>query len=58
MRINSQDDTIKRNYVQKYRFLMAEYELVKAGKHPKYRFAKDFYAAHDLVPQGQQRIVV
>lgn len=47
MRINSQDDTLKRNYIEKYRFLMAEYELVKAGKHEKYRFAKDFYAAHD-----------
>ena len=47
MRNNSQDDTIKRNYIEKYRFLMKEYELVKAGNHPKFRFAKEFYAAHD-----------
>ncbi len=33
MRINSQDQTIKKNYIQKYRFLIREYEEVKAGKH-------------------------
>lgn len=47
MRNNSQDETIKRNYIQKYRFLIKEYELVKAGKHPRFRFAKEFYAFHD-----------
>jgi len=47
MRNNTQDDTIKRNYIQKYRFLIAEYELVKTGKHPKFRFVREFYAAHD-----------
>lgn len=47
MRINSQDETIKRNYIQKYRFLIREYELVKAKKHDKFRYVKDFYEAHD-----------
>ncbi|MDY6836061.1 MAG: hypothetical protein SVY53_14815, partial [Chloroflexota bacterium] len=47
MRNNSQDDTIKRNYLQKYRFLIREYELVKAGKHPRFRFAQEFYAFYD-----------
>ena len=47
MRNNSQDETIKRNYLQKYRFLIKEYELVKAGKHPRFRFAREFYAFHD-----------
>lgn len=47
MRNNSQDQTITRNYVQKYRFLITEYELVKAGKHPKFRFAHEFYRFHD-----------
>lgn len=47
MRNNSQDDTIKRNYIQKYRFLIAEYEQVKAKEHPKYRFVEEFYKAHD-----------
>ena len=47
MRNNSQDETIKRNYLQKYRFLIREYELVKARKHPRFRFAQEFYAFHD-----------
>jgi transposase InsO family protein len=47
MRNNSQDDTIKRNYIQKYRFLIEEYDLVKAKKHPVFRYAQDFYTFHD-----------
>ncbi len=47
MRINTQDLTLARNYIQKYQFLISEYELVKAKKHPKYRFAQEFYKAHD-----------
>jgi transposase InsO family protein len=48
MRINSQDQTIKKNYLQKYRFLIGEYEVVKAGEHASYRRVQDFYKAHDL----------
>lgn len=47
MRINTNDLTLARNYLQKYQFLIKEYELVKAKKHPRFRFAKDFYAFHD-----------
>lgn len=47
MRINTNDLTLKRNYLSKYRFLMKEYEQVKDGCHPKFRFVKDFYLAHD-----------
>lgn len=47
MRNNTQDDTIKRNYIQKYRFLIKEYELVKAKKHPRFVLVKDFYQATD-----------
>lgn len=47
MRNNTQDQTLERNYVEKYRFLIKEYEEVKAGKHPGFRFAQDFYRAHD-----------
>lgn len=47
MRNNNNDETIKRNYIQKYRFLIGEYELVKAHKHPKFRFAQEFYKFHD-----------
>ena len=46
MRINTNDLTLARNYLQKYQFLINEYELVKAKKHPKYRFVKDFHEAN------------
>lgn len=48
MRINCQDQTIKKNYIQKYRFFIREYEEVRDRKHPKYRYIEDFYRAHDL----------
>jgi transposase InsO family protein len=48
MRINSQDQTIKKNYIQKYRFLIREYQEVKAGSHARYGRVRDFYEAHDL----------
>lgn len=51
MRNNSQDQTLKKNYLQKYQFLIREYELVKAKKHPEFRFVKDFYAFHGTCPQ-------
>ena len=31
MRDNSKDLTLERNYIQKWRFLIHEYQLVKAG---------------------------
>ena len=46
MRNNHRDSTIERNYVQRWRFLMPEFELVKAGEHPKFRFREDFYRFH------------
>ena len=46
MRNNSKDRTIERNLSQKWRFLIGEYELVKAGKHPQFRFREDFYRFH------------
>ena len=51
MRINSKDTTLKKNYIQKYQFLIAEYELVKARKHPTFKFAKEFYIHHGTCPQ-------
>ncbi|NOW99225.1 integrase core domain-containing protein [Mucilaginibacter sp. SG564] len=47
MRNINNDLTLKRNYLSKYRFLIGEYEQVKRREHPVYRFAKDFYLAHD-----------
>jgi len=46
MRINTNDLTLKRNYLQTYRLLIKEYEQVKAGEHPKFKLAKEFYEAH------------
>ena len=46
MRDNSSDKTIERNLMQKWRFLISEYELVKAKQHPQFRYLQDFYAFH------------
>ncbi len=46
MRDNRKDGTLERNYLQKWRFLIREYELVKGKKHPKFTFVQDFYAFH------------
>ena len=46
MRNTNNDFTLIRNYIQKYQFLISEYDLVKQKKHPKYRFVKDFHAAN------------
>ena len=51
MKDNRNDKTIERNYTQKWRFLIAEYQLVKAKKHPKFRFVQDFYAFHGVSRQ-------
>ena len=37
MRDNSNDCTVERSYIQKWRFLIREYELVKAKKHVRCR---------------------
>ena len=41
-----EDKTLYRNYVSKWKFLIQEYELVKQKRHPKFRFAADFYRFH------------
>jgi len=46
-RDTTQDKTVERNYLEKYRFMVKEYELIKAGNHPQFRFVQDFYKAHD-----------
>ena len=47
MRNNSQDSTLERNYLEKYRFLIKEYEQVKNKTHPLYKQAQEFYKAND-----------
>lgn len=46
MRINTDDLTLVRSYLQKYQFLISEYEQVKNKVHPRYRFVKEFYEAN------------
>jgi transposase InsO family protein len=46
MRGNSEDKTIERGYIQKWRFLIDQYELTKSKKHPHFRFVSDFYKHH------------
>ena len=51
MRINSKDDTLKKNYIQKYQHLISEYELIKSGKHVIYKGVGEFYKAHGTCRQ-------
>lgn len=51
MRGNTKDSTIERNYIQKWRFLIQEYELTKSKKHPHFKFISDFYKHHNTSRQ-------
>ena len=51
MRRNDKDDTLKRNYIQKYQYLIKDYEQVKRKEHPLFRTAKAFYRAHGTCAQ-------
>ena len=51
MRDNSFDRTIERNYLQKWRFLILEYEAVKAGRSAHFARVGDFYRHHGTCSQ-------
>ncbi len=51
MRNNARDETLKKNYIQKYHLLIHDYELVKTKNHPLFKKAKDFYQAHGTCAQ-------
>lgn len=51
MRINNQDETIKRNYLQVYQFYISEYEEVVKGTHAKFKKVGDFYKHHKIQRQ-------
>lgn len=51
MRDNSFDRTIERNYIQKWRFLIAEYEAVKEGRSTQFLRVGDFYRHHGTCSQ-------
>jgi hypothetical protein len=46
MRRNTEDRTVERHYLSKWRFLIREYELVKAKQHHRFKFVQDFYRHH------------
>jgi transposase InsO family protein len=52
MRDNSFDRTIERNYLQKWRFLIKEYEEVKAGRSEKFTRVGEFYRHHGTCSQS------
>src|SRR6201991_4686603 len=55
MRDNSFDRTIERNYIQKWRFLIPEYEAVKAGRSPAFRRAGGFSRPHAASSQTSRK---
>lgn len=51
MRDNSFDRTIERNYLQKWRFLIPEYEAVKSGRSEHFATVGAFYRHHGTCSQ-------
>jgi transposase InsO family protein len=51
MRDNSFDRTIERNYLQKWRFLIGEYEAVKEGRSQQFKRVGEFYKHHGTCSQ-------
>lgn len=51
MKINTKDETLKKNYIQKYQFLIKEYEIVKLKQHPRFRTVSEFYECHGTCRQ-------
>lgn len=51
MKLHTHDKTLLQSRLKHFKFLIHEYELVKANKHPRYRFVTDFYKAHGLTRQ-------
>lgn len=51
MMYNSEDKTLERNYKNKWKHLIGEYELIKGRKHLKYRFAGEFFKSNGISKQ-------
>lgn len=51
MMYNSEDKTLERNYKNKWRHLISEYELIKKKGHTRYRFVGEFFKAHGISRQ-------
>ena len=53
MRDNSKDSALERNLIRDWHHKCQEYEQVKAGKHPKFRFMADFHLPRRRDPNRQ-----
>ena len=53
MRKNTEDKTLYRNYVRKWKFLIQEHALVKQKRHPTFRFVSDFYRFRSAKPANE-----
>lgn len=51
MELHTHDKTLLQSRLKHFKFLIHEYELIKAKQHPRYRFVTDFYKAHGLTRQ-------
>jgi hypothetical protein len=52
MQGRTEDRTLEKNYIQKWRFLIKEYEEVKEKRHPHFQRAHDFYVHHEICRQN------
>lgn len=51
MELHTHDKTLLQSRLKHFKFLIQEYEQVKAKQHPRYRFVTDFYRAQGLTRQ-------
>lgn len=51
MENHSNDNTLLHSRLKHFKFLVHEYELVKAKRHPRFRFVTDFYKTHGMTRQ-------
>ena len=47
MRINTDRQTLEKQYIQHFRLLIRDYELIKQKAHSQFRLVKDFFAYHN-----------
>lgn len=47
MRLNTDKQTLEKQYIQHFRLLIKEYELIKQGAHSQFKLVKDFFAYHN-----------
>lgn len=48
----SKDKTIENNYLQRFEYLVLEYEKIKRKEHPRYRYVKDLFKDYRIAHQN------